>query len=281
MIQYIIAKKSLAKRVKIAGRGSLCRNSLLIGCKQGEEYTGIFRRLFRRQDSQNAPPARRGAFFYNLAIGILGVVTTTALWQLSMASAASDDNETADNSSLTIFEAGTNIVAADVNNNFAMLQARIEALETKLAALAPTRPTFLGPTAATYTGNLRIEKNGEPFVGYLAARMICQNAYPDDDTAHMCTAAEASWLAQLGELASDPGQRYRIATFILASVHEPNADGNPNENTTWADDCHGYTFALHTLSGPTTFHNGIGYSVSGRYCDEAIPLACCGLRSGN
>jgi hypothetical protein len=161
-----------------------------------------------------------------------------------------------------MFVSGTVVSAADMNDNFADLDARITAGRvatngTSSYSMGATKPCTAAPTT---DGNI-----GKGVSGYVVAKKACETSC-GSKTAHMCSAEETVRLAQMGT----PPNAGWISTGLSSTTPGPTATEN---------DCQGWSTNVGTLtSPPNTQQFGVvwtgGFASFGT-CEQSHPISCC------
>ena len=177
-----------------------------------------------------------------------------------------------------VFSAGSPIVAADLNANFAHVVAGVTAVEARTAALEGRSPgRYVGFTTATTTGSMSAAYPvGTPMRrGYRAARAFCQLEF--GATAHMCSAEEIFQSAQLGltPVADPPSVPADGAMWVGEFSASADYYGSPSPVLLVNyQACVGWTSGLTGTQGGPTWAPG-PERPDASDCSVARRIACC------
>lgn len=158
------------------------------------------------------------------------------------------------------WNSGDTLTAMDLNANFASLDIRVTAIETKSIETRNGKKyslgaTFCGTTAAT---------NGQITGGYAGAKSLCEAlaACGNSLSAHMCTGDEIVRSMAVGISPPTAVSWYSTGAYLQLS-------------TTSGDDCIGWTDVGSNGAVGPTWGNGTGGNIAFRPCSNLLPVSCC------
>jgi hypothetical protein len=114
-------------------------------------------------------------------------------------------------------------------------------------------PGPVGPNAAAYCGATQ-PSTGAEFLGYTNLKALCVTACGDDANAHICSASEMVYSAQIGAIASGTVYWYALGTAPIGL----------------ADDCGGWTSDITEGAAWQ-----VGDLPTTQSCSSQLPAACC------
>jgi len=161
-----------------------------------------------------------------------------------------------------VFSAGSPIVAAELNANFAHVVTGVTAVEGRATTLEARRagPVYCG-VGATRAGNF----SSGAAVGYPAARDICRTACGGSATAHMCTTNEVAISLQMGARPTAPGGWVNGGTWH----DESSTVINVSDCIGWTDASNPQQHGSHfTVTSSTGYPDTIS-------CNSSALVLCC------
>ena len=172
----------------------------------------------------------------------------------------------------------TGVTTLDGSGSMTNVQARLDALETRLGSseatvttlstnvtkLTATNGTFCGATSSLMTGDLG---------GYVGADNICHAVAACGASSHMCTAKEMVDSARTGRLTTD--DTWWTSTGMQILQGDIGGDGTPG-NQSQLVDCNGWTSGNNPIVVGSTFNrSGTTIGPSQQTCPTPARVACC------
>ncbi|MCB9529736.1 MAG: hypothetical protein R3F65_15780 [bacterium] len=176
------------------------------------------------------------------------------------------------------------------NNNYVQdadldaLRVRIETLERQIAAVADGGlPYLLGRSAQTSAGRFSFQNR----VGIQAANRMCEVSFPNDPTAHFCSADEVMVAIAKGRYDANNAGAINASTWTVAEIGRSQAR---NANNSLEVSCQGLMYNSADVANGTELTVNLSYTSPGNgggltgpivqlrpdvACGQNKPVFCC------